>query len=111
MRVFQDMVRHDGWLAHPSAEYNSASFRGSKGSYSTGLTETQTSSSLSAVTPSKAAREICALCPVAEDCLNYALENHEEFGIWGNTTERERRQLRPAVAPRSHAAIVSRLAM
>ena len=43
---------------------------------------------------SKAARAVCARCPVVEDCLTYALENREEYGIWGGTSERERRGLR-----------------
>ena len=43
---------------------------------------------------SKEARAYCARCPVVHDCLTYALDNREEFGIWGNTSERERRVLR-----------------
>jgi WhiB family transcriptional regulator, redox-sensing transcriptional regulator len=31
---------------------------------------------------------------VVEECRAYAIENREEFGIWGNTSERERRTLR-----------------
>jgi len=27
-------------------------------------------------------------------CLEYALNNKEQFGIWGGTSERERRRLR-----------------
>lgn len=36
----------------------------------------------------------CAGCPVAAECLDYALRNGEKFGIWGGTSERERRRLR-----------------
>jgi WhiB family redox-sensing transcriptional regulator len=43
---------------------------------------------------SKAARAMCAGCPVRSECLEYALDNKEAFGIWGGTSERERRQLR-----------------
>ena len=43
---------------------------------------------------SKEARSYCERCPVVEECLSYALENHEEYGIWGNTSDRERRGLR-----------------
>jgi WhiB family redox-sensing transcriptional regulator len=43
---------------------------------------------------SKAARAACAACPVRGQCLEYALNNKESFGIWGGTSERERRKLR-----------------
>jgi WhiB family transcriptional regulator, redox-sensing transcriptional regulator len=45
---------------------------------------------------SKAARVICARCPVRAECLAYAIEKREAFGIWGGTSERERRSLRKA---------------
>lgn len=35
---------------------------------------------------------ICGICPVREDCLDHALETNERFGVWGGTTERERRK-------------------
>jgi WhiB family redox-sensing transcriptional regulator len=39
------------------------------------------------------ARAVCAICPVWEDCLSYALENPTLCGgIWGGLTERERRR-------------------
>jgi WhiB family redox-sensing transcriptional regulator len=31
---------------------------------------------------------------VREECLQYALDNSEKFGIWGGLSERERRRLR-----------------
>jgi WhiB family redox-sensing transcriptional regulator len=40
------------------------------------------------------AKAICATCPVKDECLEYALENREKFGIWGGTSERERRGMR-----------------
>ena len=40
------------------------------------------------------AKEVCRGCVVREDCLEYALENGEKFGIWGGMSERERRRLR-----------------
>ena len=42
------------------------------------------------------AQKICAACPVKAQCLNYALENHVEHGVWGGTSERERRRLQRA---------------
>ena len=40
------------------------------------------------------AKRICNDCPVKAECLEYALENDERFGIWGGMSERERRKLR-----------------
>lgn len=42
---------------------------------------------------SSEARAICSRCPVRAECLEYALEEREPFGIWGGTSERERRVL------------------
>ncbi|WP_017793162.1 WhiB family transcriptional regulator [Leucobacter salsicius] len=40
------------------------------------------------------AKRICDTCEVRSECLGYALENDERFGIWGGLSERERRKLR-----------------
>ena len=40
------------------------------------------------------AKAICAVCPVTDDCLQYALETNQRNGIWAGTTEEERRSLR-----------------
>ncbi|WP_449277095.1 WhiB family transcriptional regulator [Leucobacter sp. GX24907] len=40
------------------------------------------------------AKRICEGCEVRSECLEYALENDERFGIWGGLSERERRKLR-----------------
>ena len=40
------------------------------------------------------AKAVCAACPVAEDCLQYAFETNQVSGIWGGTTEDERKSLR-----------------
>jgi WhiB family redox-sensing transcriptional regulator len=40
------------------------------------------------------AKEVCRGCVVRNDCLEYALDNGEKFGIWGGLSERERRRLR-----------------
>jgi WhiB family redox-sensing transcriptional regulator len=37
-------------------------------------------------------KKICALCTVRTQCLEYAL-THDVEGIWGGTTQRERRKL------------------
>ena len=39
------------------------------------------------------ARRICDACPVQADCLEYALENRIDHGVWGGCSERERRRL------------------
>ena len=40
------------------------------------------------------ATAICAVCPVIDDCLEYALETNQRSGIWGGTSEKERKSLR-----------------
>ena len=40
-----------------------------------------------------AARQVCATCPVREPCLEYALAQHIDHGVWGGTSERERRRI------------------
>nr|WP_283234660.1 WhiB family transcriptional regulator [Candidatus Protofrankia californiensis] len=40
------------------------------------------------------AKRICSGCEVRSQCLEYALEKDERFGIWGGMSERERRRLR-----------------
>jgi WhiB family transcriptional regulator, redox-sensing transcriptional regulator len=40
------------------------------------------------------AKTICARCPYAARCLEYAMENPEIQGIWGGTTERQRRYMK-----------------
>lgn len=39
------------------------------------------------------ARRICAECPVKSPCLEYALSNHIDHGVWGGASERERRRI------------------
>ena len=40
------------------------------------------------------AKRICGECTVRAECLEYALEQDERFGIWGGMSERERRKLK-----------------
>ena len=40
------------------------------------------------------AKAVCAECPVADECLMYAIETGQSDGIWGGTTPRERRKLK-----------------
>ena len=39
------------------------------------------------------ARKICATCSVVDTCLEYALYNRIEHGVWGGCSERERRRI------------------
>jgi WhiB family redox-sensing transcriptional regulator len=36
------------------------------------------------------ARQLCAGCPVREECAEFALATGERHGVWGGTTQRER---------------------
>ncbi len=42
----------------------------------------------------QAAKRICHTCPVRPPCLTFALETNQDTGVWGGTTEDERRVLR-----------------
>jgi WhiB family redox-sensing transcriptional regulator len=39
-------------------------------------------------------KSICAKCPVLAPCLDFAVVNSENFGIWGGLAERGRRRVR-----------------
>jgi WhiB family redox-sensing transcriptional regulator len=41
----------------------------------------------------QAAQRICADCSVADACLEYALANRIDHGVWGGRSERERRRI------------------
>lgn len=43
-------------------------------------------------------KRICQDCPVRAQCLEYALETDQRFGVWGGTSERERRKIKRASA-------------
>lgn len=40
------------------------------------------------------ARKICAGCSLQARCLEYALVNRIDHGVWGGTSERERQRIR-----------------
>jgi WhiB family redox-sensing transcriptional regulator len=44
--------------------------------------------------PVEKAMAICGICPVAESCLEYALETNQQAGVWGGTSENQRKSLR-----------------
>lgn len=39
------------------------------------------------------AKAVCRRCPVTAQCLEWALEHNERFGVWGGLSEPERRRL------------------
>ena len=40
------------------------------------------------------AKAVCRRCPVREPCLRFALDMEQATGIWGGTSETDRRALR-----------------
>jgi WhiB family redox-sensing transcriptional regulator len=40
------------------------------------------------------AKAVCNTCEVRQPCLDYALTTNQDSGIWGGTSEEERRQIR-----------------
>mgnify|MGYP003329217639 FL=1 len=52
------------------------------------------------------AKQVCGECPVSSDCLQYALDTNQDSGIWGGTSEEERRDIRRRLAGRAKAAAV-----
>lgn len=48
---------------------------------------------------SEEAKKFCKTCPYVAECLEWALKNNE-MGVWGGTTERERRMLKRKNLPR-----------
>lgn len=48
------------------------------------------------------AREICAECPARDACADHGLAEHH--GVWGGTSERERRRLRRKLAQHTSPA-------
>ena len=42
----------------------------------------------------KDAKKVCQTCSVVTQCLEYALDHPEEWGIWGGTSQEERKVMR-----------------
>ncbi len=40
------------------------------------------------------AKQVCLRCDIREKCLQWALDTDQRFGVWGGTTERERRVIK-----------------
>lgn len=39
------------------------------------------------------AKAVCGRCPVQEQCLQWALQTRQDFGVWGGLTEKERERM------------------
>ncbi|MEU2181054.1 WhiB family transcriptional regulator [Streptomyces thermolilacinus] len=50
------------------------------------------------------ARSVCRRCPASDRCLQWALDTRQEHGVWGGTSEDERRALRRRAARRTRPA-------
>jgi WhiB family redox-sensing transcriptional regulator len=60
----------------------------------------------------KIAKSYCSDCPIAEACLTWAVQNKEEYGIWGGKTPTERRILRDRLRRgRNDKSMVIKLAL
>jgi len=54
-----------------------------------------------------AAKRVCAMCPVVDECLRFALRTNQRYGVWGGLAEEERGPLLTPPAgdrPRSRRA-------
>ncbi len=40
------------------------------------------------------AKAVCSTCPVASECLTWAIETNQGEGVWGGHTSKERRSIR-----------------
>ncbi|MFD1667776.1 WhiB family transcriptional regulator [Streptomyces calvus] len=49
------------------------------------------------------AKAVCRGCPVREPCLEWALETGQSIGVWGGTSETERRALKRRTGARRAA--------
>jgi WhiB family redox-sensing transcriptional regulator len=50
------------------------------------------------------AKSVCGRCPVREQCLEWAVELGQDFGVWGGLDENERRALKRRTARRQSRA-------
>jgi WhiB family redox-sensing transcriptional regulator len=50
------------------------------------------------------AKEVCRRCQVVDACLTWALETGQDAGVWGGTSEDERRSIRKAARATGSAA-------
>ncbi|MDO4666159.1 MAG: WhiB family transcriptional regulator [Actinomycetaceae bacterium] len=51
-----------------------------------------------AIAQAEEAKKVCATCEVQEVCLKWAIENNQDSGVWGGTSEDERRAMKRRAA-------------
>lgn len=39
------------------------------------------------------AKQVCRTCPAVDECREWAIETRQNVGVWGATTERDRRKI------------------
>ncbi len=54
------------------------------------------------VTPHRTGPQRSRRCPVRDECLEWALDTAQTLGVWGGTSENERRALRRRRATARH---------
>ena len=52
----------------------------------------------------ESAKAVCRACPALEPCLEFALATNQESGVWGATSEEERRRMRKSWLARQRRA-------
>ena len=52
----------------------------------------------------RAAKPVCASCPIQSGCLSWALATAQEAGVWGGTSEEDRRAMRRSARPIGHVS-------
>ncbi|MBM3729509.1 MAG: WhiB family transcriptional regulator [Actinobacteria bacterium] len=50
------------------------------------------------------AKETCNQCTVKIECLRFAIDTNQDSGVWGGTSEEERRVLRRQIAVHNRTA-------
>jgi WhiB family redox-sensing transcriptional regulator len=54
------------------------------------------------------AKAVCDACDVKEPCLEFAVGTNQDSGVWGGTSEEERRQIRRSLAAKARRAAAPR---
>ena len=50
------------------------------------------------------AKAVCNMCAAKEPCLEFAIATNQDSGVWGGTSEEERRKIRREIAARARRA-------
>ena len=59
-----------------------------------GLPQIYKENTFTGINKANEAKAICMECPVVNECLDYAIRTNQDSGIWGGTTEEERKSIR-----------------